>query len=278
MPNMLPQDINHKRLLILTFILFICYLYVGISLSVTPLFVAHTLKLNNVWAGLSVGSAFLVTILTRGLAGSFSDQQGAKLSVSRGLCLYLLGATFSFCSGLVTNDPWLAYTILIVGRIVLGIGESFVMVGIIGWCIGFVGPERSGKAMALVGVAMYGALAIGGPLGIYLFNHVQFSGAMLISLILPSLGLMAIWPIPPVPAHPDLKRPSFFTIITQIWPYGTIVCLQGIGFAVIGAFFSLYFHANHWPHSGLGLTFFGVGFVLVRMLCGNLPDRIGVCL
>ena len=51
--------------------------------------------------------------------------------------------------------------------------------------------------------------------------------------------------------------------------------MQGVGFAVIGAFMPLYFLARSWPHAGLGLTCFGAGFVLMRLVCGHLPDKVG---
>ncbi|TMV56814.1 MFS transporter, partial [Thioclava sp. BHET1] len=41
------------------------------------------------------------------------------------------------------------------------------------------------------------------------------------------------------------------------------------------AFFSVYFLHQGWPFAGLGLTAFGLGFVLVRIFFGHLPDRIG---
>ncbi len=80
-------------------------------------------------------------------------------------------------------------------------------------------------------------------------------------------------------AHParlgSAERPSYWSVIGRIWLPGTIVCLQGIGFVAIGAFFVLYFLHRHWSYAGLGLTAFGGGFVLVRVLFGHLPDRIG---
>ena len=93
--------------------------------------------------------------------------------------------------------------------------------------------------------------------------------------LLPALGLLAIRPMPGVAAHPGAKRPPFRAVLGRIWLHGAVVSLQGIGFAAIGAFFSLHFVHESWPFAGLGLTAFGVGFVLVRFAFGHLPDRIG---
>lgn len=164
---------------------------------------------------------------------------------------------------------------LLVGRLVIGLGESLVAVGIIAWGIGLVGPERSGRVLAMVGAAMYGALAVGGPLGLLLLDRVGFAGAMAASAVLPCLGWLAIAPIPGVAPHADAVRPSFWRVVGQIRPHGAIVLLQGIGFAAIGAFFALHFLDRHWSHAGLGLTAFGGGFVLVRLFFGHLPDRFG---
>jgi MFS family permease len=71
------------------------------------------------------------------------------------------------------------------------------------------------------------------------------------------------------------KRESFWRILGRIWRPGAAVGLQGVGFAGLGAFISLYFLSRGWSYAGLGLTCFGVGFVVVRLACGNLPDRIG---
>jgi predicted MFS family arabinose efflux permease len=127
----------------------------------------------------------------------------------------------------------------------------------------------------MMGAAIYGALAIGAPIGLALFDRLGFAGAMAISAVLPCFGLLMIWRMPPAAAHPDVERPSFWSVIGRIWWHGAIVGLQGIGFAAIGAFFVLYFLNRGWGHAALGLTAFGAGFVLVRVLFGHLPDRVG---
>jgi MFS family permease len=275
MASQSTRDPAQGRLLLLTAILFVSYLCVAIPLPIVPVYVTERLALGNVWAGLAVGIAFLATVLTRGYAGSLSDRSGAKGAVARGLAFYVAGALTSLVTGLLPQAPLTAFLILLAGRLLLGLGESLVGVGVIAWGVGLVGPTRSSRVLALVGAAIYGALAIGGPIGLALLDRVGFAGAMAISAILPGFALLAIWPMAGVAAHPGLERPSFWSVIGKIWRHGAVVGLQGIGFAAIGAFFVLYFLANNWSLAGLGLTAFGGGFVLVRVLFGHLPDRIG---
>ena len=264
-----------SRGLLLSTILFISYLCVGMSFPIVPLYVSGQLQFGNVWAGLGVGIAFLATILTRGYAGGLSDHRGAKVAVVRGLAFYVAGALTAMVAGLLVQMPLPSFLLLLVGRLLLGLGESLVAVGTIAWGIAFAGPARSGKVLALVGAAIYGALAVGGPIGLVLLGRVGFAGTMAISAVLPFVGLLAAWRVPGVAPHPVAERPPFWNVVGRIWLDGSIVCLQGIGFAAIGAFFTLYFLDQGWSYAGLGLTAFGVGFVLVRVLVGHLPDLIG---
>jgi MFS family permease len=263
------------RLYVLAVILFVSYLTVAMALPVVPVFVVHDLGLSNALAGTAVGIAFLSTIVTRGYAGGVSDKRGAKLSMARGLVAYALGSAICLAAGLPGLPVSIAFALLVFGRLVIGLGESMTAVGVIAWGIGIVGPARSGKVLALVGAALYGAFAIGAPIGLILSDHLGFSGLMLASAILPLLGLLAIWKITGVAGNPHAARPPMIEVIGRIWRQGAIVCLQGIGFAGLGAFFSLYFGARGWDNAGLGLTAFGIGFVLVRFLFGHLPDKLG---
>jgi MFS family permease len=269
------RDPAQGRLLLLTVILFVSYLCVAMPLPIVPVYVTEGLKLGNVGAGLGVGVAFFATIATRGYAGSLSDHIGAKVALTRGLAFYVAGALTTSLAGLLFYAPKFAFFVLLAGRLLLGLGESLVGVGVIAWGVGIVGPTRSAQVLALIGAAIYGAFAVGGPIGVALFDRFGFAGAMAVSTVLPCLGLLAVSGMAGVAAHPGAERPSFWSVIGRIWWHGIIVCLQGIGFAAIGAFFVLYFLGRNWSYAGLGLTAFGGGFVLVRFLFGRLPDRIG---
>jgi MFS family permease len=267
-------ELAYRRVLALTGALLISYLPVAMSLPAVPVYVVHGLGLNNAFGGLAVGIAFLSTILTRSYAGAGADRRGGKVSMQRGLILYAAAGLICLLASSHRLPIAGDYAVLIIGRLLLGLGESLAMVGMVSWAVGLMGHARSGQVMSLVGIGIYGAFAVGGPLGLALLRWVGFAGLMGICTLLPLLGLIAVHWIPSVAPHAG-QRESFWRIIGRIWRPGAAVGLQGVGFAALGAFFSLYFLTRGWPYAGLGLTFFGVGFVLVRLLCGHLPDRIG---
>ena len=274
MTDIKAPDRAYRHVVALTIALFLSYLTVAMSLPAVPVHVVHGLGLDNAWGGLAVGIAFLSTILTRGHAGSWSDRVGGKLCMQRGLLIYVAAGSICLLAAWPQLSVTGSYAVLIAGRLLLGLGESVAMVGMINWAIGLMGQARTGRVMSLVGMGMYGAFAAGGPLGLMLLERVGFAGLMVACTALPLIGLIAIHMLPAVETHPG-QRESFWRILGRIWRPGAVVGLQGVGFAALGAFFSLYFLSRGWPHAGLGLTFFGVGFVLVRLFCGHLPDRIG---
>lgn len=268
------ERLAYRRVVALTAALFLSYLTVAMSLPAVPIHIVNGLGLGNAWGGLAVGIAFLATILTRARAGAWADRLGGKLCMQRGLILYALAGLVCAAASLGGLPAGVAYAVLISGRLLLGLGESVAMVGMISWAIGLMGHARAGAVIALVGIGMYGAFAAGGPLGLALLDRVGFAGLMAVCTMLPLVGLAAIHWLPAVAPHAG-QRESFWRLIGRIWRPGAVVGLQGVGFAALGAFLSLYFLSRGWPHAGLGLTFFGVGFVAMRLVCGNLPDRIG---
>jgi MFS family permease len=253
---------------------FLTFLTIGLPLPIIPLYVGHVLLFGNVVVGLAVGIQFLATVLTRGYAGQKADREGARRVMMRGMLFCACSGLANVLAAVLPVPDAVRLAVLIAGRLVLGFGESQLIVGMFGWGIGTAGQARSGTVLAWTGMAMYGAIAAGAPIGFWLYGQGGLSLVGAVSVLLPALAALIAFPVAPVPTH-DGRRQPFWRVVGLIWQPGLAVLLQGVGFAAIGAFVSLDFAAKGWQGTGLALSCAGGGFVLLRILAGHLPDRIG---
>lgn len=258
----------------LTVAVFLTFMTIGLPLPVIPLYVGHALGLGNVLVGVAVGIQFLATIVTRGIAGREVDHQGARPVMLRGMIFCALSGLALILSAELPLSDVMRLAVLVVGRLVLGFGESQLVVGMFGWGIGTVGQPRSGTVLAWTGMAMYGAIGAAAPIGFWLYGEGGLALVGGVVIVLPALAALLCRGVPGVEPHRGERR-SFLSVIGLIWQPGLGVFLQGVGFAAIGAFVSLDFAARNWSGTGAALSCFGAAFVLVRILCGRLPDRIG---
>ena len=110
--------------------------------------------------GLVMGLAPVATLLTRQVAGALGDRRGAKTMVVVGLVTTALSGVAYLPSGLLPTSASLAAIVL--GRAVLGLGDSLFTTALTAWVVARVGPQHAGRALAWNGIAMYGAPGGGG--------------------------------------------------------------------------------------------------------------------
>jgi MFS family permease len=248
---------------------FIGYLNIGIPLAVLPGYVHSDLGFGAVIAGLVISVQYLATLLSRPYAGRIIDNRGSKRAVMYGLAGCGLSGVFMLASAALTHLPALSLASLLIGRLVLGSAESLVGSGSIGWGIGRVGATNTAKVISWNGIASYGALAIGAPLGVLLVR--QFGlwsmGASIIALAV--LGLLLAWPKVAAPIVVGERLP-FMHVLGRVLPHGCGLALGSIGFGTIATFITLYYATQNWDNAVLCLSLFGAS-----LLFGNLINRIG---
>ncbi|KAF1017044.1 MAG: putative MFS-type transporter YfcJ [Stenotrophomonas maltophilia] len=254
--------------------LFCGYLAVGLPLPVLPLFLHGQLGFSSSVVGLVIGIQFLATVLTRGYAGALTDRHGGKRSALQGAVVCTAAAALYLLAALPSLTPASSLSLIVLGRLLAGIGESQFVTGCVSWSIASVGPQRAGTSMAWTGIAMFAALSVGAPLAMLLFQHSGFAAAMAACIAAPLLGALVAALARPFHATGGLRLP-FHQVIGRIWRQGLGLMLQGVGVSGLTAFASLYFAARQWDNAGWVMTAFGLGFTAVRLWLGHLPDRLG---
>ncbi|MGX2012777.1 MFS transporter, partial [Enterobacter asburiae] len=72
--------------------------------------------------------------------------------------------------------PILSLALLCLGRVILGIGQSFAGTGSTLWGVGVVGSLHIGRVISWNGIVTYGAMAMGAPLGVLCYSLVGLPG------------------------------------------------------------------------------------------------------
>ncbi|MGV7245455.1 MFS transporter, partial [Caballeronia sp. M23-90] len=253
---------------------FICYLTIGIPLAVLPGFVHLNLEYGSVMAGVAISVQYFATLASRPLAGRAADSIGPKQTVLRGLTACGISGVLLLCTALAEQWHSVSLALLIVSRLVLGFGESLVGTGAITWGIGRVGPNQSGRVISWNGIATYGALALGAPLGVAMEHTLGFASLGTFVIALGGLGYWLATRMGSVPVVHG-ERMSYRSVFFRVLPHGMGLALGSAGFGSIATFITLFYAAHNWPNAALSLTVFGTMFVGARLLFANTIKVFG---
>jgi MFS family permease len=280
MPTEPSQDERHTTPSVITTLLpimavvAVAYLVTGIAMPVLPVYVHQELGFSTFVVGLVAGAQFAATLLSRLWAGRFADTRGPKTAVIAGLVFAGAAGLLYILSVRLATIPGTSVTVLLLGRALLGVMESFVITGALSWGLALAGSQHTGTVMSWVGTALYTAYAVGAPAGSGLYASSGFAAVGVATMLLPLATIGLVVPLrrtaPSAAAAPPLSA-----IVRAIWRPGVALALSGVGFAAITTFVPLLFLERGWSHAWLALTTFSVAFMVTRIAFGHLPDRIG---
>ncbi|WP_397448301.1 MFS transporter [Pseudomonas sp. NA-150] len=258
----------------IVFYTFIAFLCIGLPIAVIPGYVHDQLGFSAVVAGVTIGSQYLATLLSRPLAGRMADGIGTKRAIIYGLSGIALSGVLTLLATLLVSLPVTSLVILIIARIFLGVAQGLIGVGTISWCIGQVGTEHTARAISWNGIASYGAIAIGAPVGVVMIDQLGFDSLGITLAITASLALLLIRNKPSVPVIRGERLP-FWSVFGTVAPYGLSLTLASIGYGTLTTFITLFYLSRGWHGAAYCLTVFGVCFILSRLIFINAISRFG---
>lgn len=252
----------------------ICYLSIGLPLAVLPGFIHYDLGYSTLVAGAVISLQYISTLVSRPHAGRYTDVWGPKKVVSLGIVCCMLSGLFTLAAAVLQGRPMLAVGLLLIGRVFLGIGESFTSTGSTLWGIKTVGAIHTSRVISWNGVATYVAMAAGAPLGVLLNDKFGISGFAVLIIIIAVIGLLFARTRADVSVSAGVRAP-FHVVARKIWPYGLGLGLGTVGFGVIATFITLYFTSHGWQGAAFTLSLFSIGFICIRLVLGNTITRFG---
>jgi MFS family permease len=262
------------QILPIVFFTFVCYLIIGLPLPVLPGFVHDNLGLGSVLAGATISVQYVATLFSRSQAGRLADTIGPKRTVTIGLIA--CGASGLLMLAAVACEAWpfVSLAVLVLSRLTLGLGESCVGTGAILWGIGRVGTTHNARVISWNGIATYGALAIGAPVGATLSHTFGPWTLGVATVAVGAFGVYCARRLAPVPLVHG-KRMGYASVFVRVLPHGLALAFGTAGFGSIATFIALYYMARGWPHAALALTLFGTFFIGSRLLFANTIRTYG---
>jgi len=242
-------------------------LAIGATLPVLPRYVRGPLDSGDLEVGIVTGAFAITGLASRPLAGHFADRRGRKRVV-------ILGSLLSGVAGALYFVP-AGVPGLIVARLFLGAGEGMVYTAGSAWVVDLSPPGRRGRVIGLYGLAIWGGLALGPPIGDLILRFASFEAVWAFAAAAPLAGVAIATRIPASfkpRADADFERRL---VSHEALGPGMALALAIVGYAAMAAFIVLHLDDRGIGHGAEVFTAFAASVVGMRILGGGLPDRVG---
>lgn len=256
-------------------VVFLGLLTMGLVLPALPARVHDELGFDTVTVGWVMGMQSAATLLSRPWAGIQTDRSGGKHAALIGLvAMSGSGAAYAL-SALLPLGPEASLWVLMVGRMLVGVGEGLIITGGAMWAIGRAGMDSAGRAMSWIGLAMFAGLAAGAAAGAAIHQAFGFTALAITAAIAPLVGVVAATVVAPalVVVALQAKPMSAARVVQRIWRGGLALALSAVGFAMVSSFVVLTYGERGWTGGASALVAFSAGHVAARLVFGRFVDN-----
>lgn len=251
----------------------------GMTLPVTPRYVAGPLGGDDFAVGVVIGAFSATALILRPWAGRISDRRGRRPLILAGIALFGVGMLGHLVA---TSLP-----VLILMRLVLGSGEAFLFVGALSAASDLAPEERRGEAISLISLSLYLGVAVGPFLGEAILGNGRYAAVWVASAAITGLAVLLALRIPETvsaaqrqQAIEDARTPAHRGLRGVVHPAailpGLVLLASTTG---MGGYFSF---TTQYATNDLGLDVVWPVFALFaaivigfRSLMPWMPDRLG---
>lgn len=238
----------------------------GMAIYLVPLQATGPLNAGSAGAGLAFGAFALCALILRPWAGRLCDTRGRRP--------LLVGGSLVAVVALTLTAQAETLPALVAFRVLAGVGEAAVFVGIFAAIADLAPADRMGQALSYNSLALYLGLALGPLLAEVVVRSSGFAAAWYAGALLAAIaaGVFALVPEtrvgpPPVGARtPLLHRPA---IPVSLGFLASVVAMGGfLAFAALQA------HDVGLTVTSLPLIVYGSVVIVGRIAFASLQDRL----
>jgi MFS family permease len=241
------------------------FLGIGAIVPVLPAHMRSDLGSHDVEIGFVIGAYSIGALGSRILSGRLVDARGGMMSVKLGLVL-------SSLAGLLFVLP-LGLPGLVAGRMAQGVGAAFVFGGAAALIVALAPVSQRAKAMGLLGVGPWGALAVGPLIG-GLIGSFAGTAVFVLILPLPVLALAVRWRPGDSRGRAQASAGPARLLPPEAMLPGAALGLISIGQITLTGFLALRL-AEVGGGGPLAYGAYATGVLATRILLSSVVDRSG---
>lgn len=260
------------RFAVITLSALFYFISFAMLLPTLPRYVEEVLNGSSKQVGVVVGAFGVSAAITRPFLGRVGDRYGRRV-------LMVGGAVVTGIS-VVLYPVWLSIPVLVLLRIVSGVGESGAFVGAATATQDLASDDRRGEASSYFSLAVYVGLGVGPFLGELISDRADFEAVCRVALVLSFISAVLAFATPrrapEIEGAADLPRSRSFLHRASVLP-GILLTLSLVGFVGYTTFLALYLDdiSGGSASAGSVFLFYAAIVIVIRLTLADLPDRLG---